>query len=111
MITTLAASLSLLVPMVAATTAPVCVSSDMGYATGQVNYLYNNFCQKLANSGFGSDLAMYGLPVISLSYTSAGESASSCDQNNCLANFKTLVGGCELFPSEFWFGAMYLLFE
>jgi hypothetical protein len=84
---------SFFVPLVvAASSAPVCVSSSQGYATGQVNYLYNNFCQQLANNNFLSDMAVYGMPVISLSFTASG--TGTCDQNNCLASYKSIVSSC-----------------
>lgn len=81
----------------ATTTTPICVSSGEGYVTGQVNYLYNNFCQQLENNKFASDIAVYGMPLISFSFAASG--TGTCNQNNCLASFKSIVSSCKLYPN------------
>jgi hypothetical protein len=92
---------STLASLAAASSAPTCVSSSSGYPTGQVNYLYNNFCQELANNNFLSDVAVYGLPIISFSFTASGAAGiGTCDQNNCLSSYKSIVSSCKYYIRE-----------
>jgi hypothetical protein len=91
--TLLVMAASLLTRGIAAASAPVCVSSSEGYPVGQVNYLFNSFCNQLATNNFATEQQIYGTPLISFDYTSASGSAA-CDLNNCLASYQTLVSSC-----------------
>ncbi|CZR60927.1 uncharacterized protein PAC_10823 [Phialocephala subalpina] len=92
---------SLLMEGVAAASAPTCVSSAEGYPVGQVNYLFNAFCNQLASNNFATEQQIYGLPVISFDFAAAS-SSSTCDKTNCLASFQTLITSCQLPNATIW---------
>lgn len=92
---------SLLTGAFAIASAPVCVSSSDGYQVGQVDYLFNTFCNQLSGNGFKTQQQVYGTPYISFDYTSAGTSTTG-DLNSCLASYQTLVTSCALPNSTIW---------
>lgn len=99
--TLLVMATGLLTRAVAAASAPVCVSSSDGYQVGQVDYLFNTFCNQLASNGFKTQQQVYGTPYISFDYTSTSTSAAG-DLNSCLASYQTLVNSCALPNSTIW---------
>src|SRR6187402_25875 len=89
----LALTASLLVSLTTASS-PVCVPSENGYQAEKLTFLYNDFCNQLVSSNFGSQVKLYDLPIVSLSFTSAN-TASPCDLNNCLQSYTTLADACK----------------
>ncbi|KUJ20363.1 uncharacterized protein LY89DRAFT_441818 [Mollisia scopiformis] len=94
-------AVGLLAQFAAATATPTCVSSSEGYQVGQVDYLFNAFCNQLSGDGFTTQQQIYGMPVISFDFTSAS-SSDTCNLDNCLASYQSLVQSCQLPNSTIW---------
>jgi hypothetical protein len=85
---------SLIIPLIAASSIPVCISSAEGYQLDTLNTLYQTFCGDLSKDGLSASRGVYGVPVISLSFVPT-TGADECDQANCLSTFGTLIQSCQ----------------
>jgi hypothetical protein len=90
----LALMASLVLPLIAATSTPVCIPSAEGYQLEKLDTLYQTFCSDLSKSGFSASQEVYGVPVISLSFVPTN-GVDKCNQTNCLSTFGALTQSCK----------------
>lgn len=86
----LALTASFIAPILAV---PSCTSSSNGYAAQKMIYLFNNFCEGLTESNFGSKQKYYDMPVVALSFTAGN--VADCSLKECLTSFGELVDSCK----------------
>ncbi len=85
---------SLVLPLIVASSTPVCVPSAEGYQLDILSNLYHLFCGYLSKEGFTASQEVYGVPVISLSFI-PGTGSDKCDQTDCLSTFGSLIQSCK----------------
>lgn len=86
----LALTASFIAPILAA---PSCTSTSNGYAAQKMVYLFNDFCEKLTESNFGTKQKYYDMPVVALGFTAGA--VGDCSLKECLTSFGSLVDTCE----------------
>ncbi|KAK0115319.1 hypothetical protein ONS96_013778 [Cadophora gregata f. sp. sojae] len=96
--TLLALTASFIAPILAA---PSCTPTSNGYAAQKMVYLFNDFCEKLTQSNFGTRQKYYDMPVVALGFTAG--SVGDCSLKDCLTSFGLLVDTCQK-PDKSIFG-------
>jgi hypothetical protein len=89
----LAFTAGLLLPLIAASSTPICVPSTGGYQE-TLDTLCQTFRADLAKEGFNSNREVYGVPVISLSPIPA-IGTTKLGLNHCLTNYGSLIKSCK----------------
>jgi len=97
----LALTASLIIPLIAASSIPICEPSTQVYATSDITTLYKDFCGVLEKNNFTSDVQLYGAFIVSFGFISAN-SSNVCDLNNCLSSYFSLVQSCQLNSHEIY---------
>ncbi|KAE9377107.1 hypothetical protein N431DRAFT_480223 [Stipitochalara longipes BDJ] len=97
----LAITSSLMPPLIATSSTPVCIPSAERYQLATLDTLYQSFCSDLSKSGFSASQEVYGVPVVSLSFAPT-TGADKCDQANCLSTFGTLIQSCSMSSHSIW---------